>query len=775
MVSNSLKVLFVFSLFGAMAITLGGYKYTKEAAPPYPEKVISPDGQEITNRAGILRGQSVWQKYGLMDNGSVWGHGTYRGNDYTATSLHLLGQYMRDYHAQQKYHKSYSELGQDEQAALDRLVIAELKENRYDEATGQLQLTAAQVAALKQLRQHWDQVFSKGDVRNAISPGVVNTAEERQDLADFFFWTAWAAGTKRPGKDLTYTNNWPPDRSVGNDIAPQAVVWSIAALLGLMVALGGALAVFFRGSFDRDLVGLELDQRVGEKLIHRPISVSQRKTAKYFLVVCLLFLLQLLQGGLMAHYTVHPGEFYGLNFISDNIPYNLPKSWHLQLAIFWISVSWIGAALYLGPIAGRREPKAQGLLVDILFGAVVFVAVGALLGTAAGVKGMGGPWWFWLAHQGWEFLELGRLWQILLFVGLVIWVVLVFRAVRPNFGKGQDRWGTVPFYTYSAIAIVSFFAFGLFYHPGTHLTIADFWRWWVVHTWVEGIFEFFAAAAIAYVVTTLGLAPKQKALRAAYLTASLALFSGIIGVGHHYYWFGDPDLWLAIGGVVSTMEPVPIVLLLLKIILDSRHSMTATQESFPYKWPMMFLGASAVWAFLGAGVFGFIITTPMVNYYEHSTYLTMNHGHTALFGTYGMLAIGLMLFSLRGLVKPETWNNSLLKLAFYGMNGGLLLMAVCTLMPVGFMQAWDSFVNGLWHARSEAFYERPLVEAIGQWRMIPDFIIIAGALCLVVFVVRAMQNLKPAEIMDGDPVEIPSAEIGPASAADQAAPTTTPA
>ncbi|HID21227.1 MAG TPA: nitric-oxide reductase large subunit, partial [Planctomycetaceae bacterium] len=394
---------------------------------------------------------------------------------------------------------------------------------------------------------------------------------------------------------------------------------------------------------------------------------------------------------------------------------------------------------------------------------------------AAGVKGLSGPWWFWLAHQGWEFLELGRLWQILLFVGLIIWVVLVFRAVRPNFGKGQDRWGVVPFYTYSAIAIVSFFGFGLLYHPGTHLTIADFWRWWVVHTWVEGIFEFFAAAAIAYVVTTLGLAPKQKALRAAYLTASLALFSGIIGVGHHYYWFGDPDLWLAIGGVVSTMEPVPILLLLLKIVLDSRHSMTATQESFPYKWPMMFLGASAVWAFIGAGVFGFIITTPMVNYYEHSTYLTMNHGHTALFGTYGMLAIGLMLFALRGLVRPEAWNNTLLKLAFYGMNGGLLLMAVCTLLPVGFMQAWDSFVNGLWHARSEAFYERPLVEAIGQWRIVPDLIIIAGALCLVTFVFRAMKHLKPAEIMDGDPVEIPSAEIAPATAKDQSAPTTTPA
>lgn len=465
----------------------------------------------------------------------------------------------------------------------------------------------------------------------------------------------------------------------------------------------------------------------------------------------------------MAHYTVHPGEFYGIKAVSDNVPYNWPKSWHLQLAIFWIATAWIGAALYLAPIAGRKEPKYQGLLVDILFGAVVFVALGSLFGTVLGVKGLAGSWWFWIGHQGWEFLELGRLWQILLFVGLIIWLVLVARAVKPNFGTGQDRWGTVPFYTYSAIAIVSFFAFGLFYTPNTHLTVADFWRWWVVHTWVEGIFEFFAAAAMAYVVTTLGLAPRRKALRAAYFTASLALFSGIIGVGHHYYWFGDPDIWLSLGGVISTMEPVPILLLLLKVALDSRHS-PITSDTYPYKWPMLFMGASAGWAFLGAGVFGFIITTPMVNYYEHSTYLTMNHGHTALFGTYGMLAIGLLLFSLRGLVKPQAWNNTLLKFAFAGMNGGLFLMAIFTLLPVGFMQTWDSFVNGLWHARSPEFYNQPAVLFIGQWRLIPDLIIIAGAACLLVFVIQACMNLKPVEVQEEEDLDIPAAEISPVAA-----------
>jgi len=757
MIGSGLKILFVASIVAAIAITLGGGYFTYEAAPPYPGQVVAQDGgAPLFGREEILAGQAVWQKYGLMDLGSVWGHGTYRGTEFTADTLHRIGRHMRDYHAGQQFGKPYAELTGAQQRELDYQVIQELKQNRYDATADRLVLTPAQVAAWRQVREHYDAVFSQGVPDANIVPRVIADAGERRALADFFYWTAWCAGTLRPGKGLTYTNNWPPDRSVGNDIAPAAVGWSIGALLGVMLAAGLALAAFFRFDFHRDLEGLELDATVGQRIAGMRVSTSQRKAAKFFLVVVGLLCLQLTMGGLMAHYTVHPSSFYGSEFVPRTFVYNWAKSWHLQLAIFWIAVAWVGSALYLGPIAGGREPRKQGLLVDVLFVAVVLVAVGALTGTALGVKGLGGRFWFWIGHQGWEFLELGRLWQILLFVGLIVWLALVVRGVAPHLARGRDRWGTVPFYAYSAIAVVSFFAFGLFYTPRTHLTIADFWRWWVVHTWVEGIFEFFAAAATAYVVTALGLAPKQKALRAAYFTACLAMFSGIIGVGHHYYWFGDPDLWIAVGGVVSAMEPVPILLLLVKVALEAKGS-PAVREAYPYKWPLMFLGASSLWAFLGAGVFGFIITLPVINYYEHSTYLTMNHGHTALFGTYGMLAIGLMLFALRGLVRPERWSNGLLKVAFVAMNGGLLAMAILTLLPVGLVQARAAYLHGLWWARSPEFYEQPWIKWIGQWRIVPDLIIIAGALALLIFVLRAWLNLKPATARDGEALEIPPA------------------
>ncbi len=760
MIGRGLKVLFVGSILAAVAITLGGGWYTYEAAPPYPGQAVDQaTGQVLFDKEGLLAGQAVWQKYGLMDLGSVWGHGTYRGTEFTADTLHRIGRAMRDYRARAQGAGGYEQLSDPDKRELDYQVIQELKENRYDESADRLVLTAAQTGALQDIRQHYDRVFAEGMPDANIVPRVIPDPDERRAVADFFFWTAWCAGAKRPGKDLTYTNNWPPDRSVGNEIPPAAVGWSIGALLGVMLAAGLALFAFFRLDFHKDMEGLQLDAAVGDRIATMPVSLSQRKAVKFFIVVVGLLFLQLNVGGLMAHYTVHPSSFYGLDFIPKIFVYNWAKSWHLQTAIFWIAVAWVGSALYVGPIAGGREPRKQGLLVDLLFGAVVLVAVGALTGTALGVKGLAGKAWFWIGHQGWEFLELGRLWQVLLFVGLVMWLVLVVRGVKPHLARGRDRWGTVPFYTYSAIAVVSFFAFGLFYSPRTHITIADFWRWWVVHTWVEGIFEFFAAAAMAYVVTALGLAPRTKALRAAYLTACLAMFSGIIGVGHHYYWFGDPDLWIALGGVISTMEPVPILLLVVKVALEAKGS-PALREAYPYKWPLMFLGASSVWAFLGAGVFGFIITTPVINYYEHSTYLTMNHGHGALFGTYGMLAIGLMLFALRGLVRPEKWSNGLLKVAFLATNVGLLAMTVLTLLPVGLMQARAAYLHGLWYARSPAFYDEPWIKFIGQWRIIPDLIIITGVIALVIFVARAAVSLKPATVRDGEALVIP----GPAGA-----------
>lgn len=424
------------------------------------------------------------------------------------------------------------------------------------------------------------------------------------------------------------------------------------------------------------------------------------------------------------------------------------------VSYFWIATTWVASAIYLGPIIGGKEPRKQGLLVQVLFIAIVLVALGSLLGTAASIKGLLGEWWFWLGHQGWEYLELGRLWQILLFLGLIAWLLLVYRTIYPHFKLGhRDEFNSlIWFYTLSAILVVAFFGFGLFYSRGTHLTLADYWRWFVVHIWVESIFEFFGVGVISLLLVAMGLATAKSALTVAYFTAILVFLSGIVGTAHHYFWFGGPSFWIGWGSVFSSMEPVPLLGLVVRGLMEYK-SIKQEGHEFSYRWPLYFLVAASFWNFLGAGVFGFLINLPIVNYYEHGTYLTMNHGHTALFGTYGMLSIALLLFSWRGLVNKNYWQDKWLKLSFWGLNGGLFLMAIGTLFPVGAIQAWTSFKEGLWVAREASFFERDVVYILGNLRIIPDLIIIVlGVLPLVYFLLKTYRHLKEDTIKEGESV-----------------------
>jgi nitric oxide reductase subunit B len=491
---------------------------------------------------------------------------------------------------------------------------------------------------------------------------------------------------------------------------------------------------------------------LAEKLIDMPLTRSQFQAAKFFVVVILLFLLQTSMGGLLAHYTIHPASFF-IPLVAKLIPYSWAKTWHLQLMVFWIATTWLASAIYLAPILGGKEPAKQSLLVKLLFGAVLLVAVGSLTGEVLGIKGMLGNLWFWLGHQGWEFLELGRIWQILLFVGLIFWLLIVYRAVGSHLKRHKDEFSAlIWFYVFSAVLVVAFYGFGLFYGPGSHLTMADYWRWFVVHLWVESIFEFFGIAVIALLLVAMGLATATAALRVAYFTAALTFLSGIIGTAHHYYWYGGAAFWVGWGAIFSSMEPVPLLTLVVRGLMEYREIRKEGRQ-FSYKWPMYFLVAASFWNFLGAGIFGFLINLPIINFYEHGTYLTMHHAHTAMFGTYGMLSIALLLFSWRGLVDKAHWKDGILKLSFWGLNGGLFLLAFATLLPIGAMQTWIAFKDGLWVARSADFFEKGVVVFLGTFRALPDTIIIVlGVLPLAYFLITTYPHLKAAEIKDDESV-----------------------
>ncbi len=750
MSTKTLKTAAIVSFLIAMVGLLVGGLVANREAPPYPGRVSGPDGALLFTKADILDGQGVYQRYGLMDHGSVWGHGSQRGMEFSAVTLHRIGQIVQDQISREAYGRNFSALSLEERDVVDVRMQRAMKANRYDAATDVLSLDPAQVSALTNIEEFWERTFGDGDKGYGFLPGTIPTPEERRQIGRFFFWTAWAASAARPGTDHSYTNNWPPERGVGNVATAQTYLWTIGGIISLFLTLG--LFIFWVHR-DRRWYGEPVGVPLAEKLVDMPLTSSQMKAAKYFLIVILLFLVQTSFGGLLAHYTVHPGTFY-IPAIGTIIPYSWAKSWHLQLAIFWIATTWVASAIYLAPIVGGREPRRQGLLVQILFAAVLIVAVGSLGGEVAGIKGMFGNAWFWLGHQGWEYLELGRLWQILLLAGLLAWLIIVYRAVRSRSSeiRDQDFRKLVNFYVLSAILVVVFFAFGLLFSRGSHLTVADYWRWFVVHIWVESIFEFFGVAVISVLLVAMGLASAAGALRVAYFTAALVFLSGILGTAHHYFWYGGPSLWLAIGSVFSSMEPVPLFGLVVRGLLEYK-SIKKQGRDFSYKWPMYFIVASSFWNFLGAGVFGFLINLPIVNYYEHGTYLTLNHAHGALFGVYGMLSVGLLLFSWRGLVERRQWLDRPLKLSFCGLNIGLLMMTLGTLFPIGIAQAWTSYKDGVWAARDVSFFERPFVSTLGQLRILPDTVIIVlGVLPLVYFLFRTFPHLKVQEIKEGESV-----------------------
>ncbi len=746
-------------LLGFTVLVTGGFWVYKNMAP-YPEKVVTTDGTVVTTAQSIKGGQAVYQKYGLMDWGSTLGHGAYLGDDFTATTLHKMTEAMRDFYGRQDYGKPYTQLSVAEQAAVAEKVKAELKTNNYNDATKTLTLTPGEAYALDQVRAYYKDRFTKGDPLQGLRAGtisekdmpktgrawVADDEDQLVQLGDFFYWTAWLSAANRPGMNYSYTNNWPYDAAAGNTMSWDAMLWSAVSVALLVLMLGFIYYFYHRYKLDMEDAYTTFPRLDIEKT---PVTESQRKTGKFFVVVSLLFLVQVLLGGLLSHYYVTGNDFYGFD-ISSILPFNIARTWHLQLAILWVATAWLAMGLYVSPAVGGREPKKQGLLVDVLFGAIVIVAVGSLLGEWFGTKGYLGNLWWLLGQQGWEYLELGRIWQVLLAAGLGIWLVLMYRALRDAFKRENDRGGLTHLLFYSAFAIPLFYFAAFFINPGTNITYADYWRWWVIHIWVEGMFEVFAVVVMGYLMVGMGLVTARSTVRALYFQLIILLASGIIGTGHHYYWIGAPAAWIGLGAVFSALEVIPLTLL----VLEAYKQYKVVKEGgidFPYADSFRFLAASGVWNLLGAGVLGFLINLPAVNYFEHGSYLTPTHGHGAIVGVYGFLAVALMLYSMRNIVKPEAWKSKWIKVSFWGLNIGLLGMIVITLLPVGLLQLKESYLVGFWSARSLAFYQQPLVHALLWLRVIPDTVfIVLGTLPLAAAVIYGFLNMRKATVGSGE-------------------------
>jgi nitric oxide reductase subunit B len=758
-VSNILKWVLLATAIVCFGLLGWATVLTYEKAPPFPDSFVDSSGAVVMTADDIVAGKGGFQKADLMDYGSIYGMGSYFGEDYTASTLARLGVLTKQNlgnsaalppGTRAPANQSLAVTGPATpalpttpppasltQALADTAITAEMQKELQgiDLTQSRVVLPAAVADAVRALEAELTTKLATQNLSAGWVPAKSLDAALRKQTADFIIYSAITTVARRPDKvNTSWTENWPFEPSVGNTPTTNTFQWTWISFCFTFFAMGFVLWLY------RAYLDHPDDAPMERGLAHyRTLTPSQVKTGKYFIVVALVFLASQGAGAIMAHSYYERENFYGiqLNYI---LPFNFLRSFHLQAPIIWIGLGWIASGLFIAPaIAGGREAKGQGFLVDLLFWVSLFVVAAALVGNYLGIQGVIDKGWFWFGNQGLSYIQLGRFWQILFFVALLSWSVLMFRALWPSrdtlveatkqFWSGRIRLEHLIWAATINVAVL--YVFGMIPLTGIEksFTITDFWRWWVVHLWVEQSFEFFAVSMSAYLLMSLGLVSRKLAERSVYLELILIFMGGVLGTGHHLYWGGGPSMWVPLGTMFSFIEVLPLVLLILEAI--SQHRLIkGAGAAFDYGLAYLYILGSAFWNFVGAGVFGGgTLNAPLVNYYEHGTFLTLNHAHTSLFGAFGLLALGLIYFCLRyragpGAAFDERWG----RIAFWCYNVGLVMWIFLHFFPIGWPQLNAVYEHGLAWARSQAFYDQTL---FWQWMRLPgDVVFSVGTLIM---------------------------------------------
>ncbi|MGH3561706.1 MAG: nitric-oxide reductase large subunit, partial [Mycobacterium sp.] len=604
-------------IFGFLVMGILAYR-TYAASMPMPAHVVSESNQQLFTATEITRGQELYQARGLMQYGSVLGHGAYLGPDYTAEYLRLATDNAADQWRAQGLADPHD------------VVAAEFRTNRYNPDTKTLVFTDKQARAFTDIQRHYADYFGENSTKYGLLPKMITDPAEIHDLTAFFAWTAWASAAERPGHRYSYTNNWPAEPRVDNGPTGSIVVWSVLSLIVLLGGIGVMFALYGRWSQNIGWHGGEMVKLSFRQPGEVGLTRAQRAAIWFFAVVAVLYLGQTLLGGAVEHYRADLSAFYGID-LAKILPYNLARTWHVQLSLFWTAAAFLAGGIFLVPFITRREPRRQHWLVYGLLGAVALVVFGSLISEGLSIFGV-------IPHglfsQQWEYLDLPRLWQVLLVVGLFLWIAIIWRGMRGTL-QTTSKMNLPWLFFFTGLAIPAFYAVGLLAGSGTHYTVADFWRFWVVHLWVEDFLELFTTVLVAYMFVLLGVVRQRIALGVIFLDIILYSAGGVIGTMHHLYFSGTPVEHMALGALFSAAEVIPLTFLTVEawafLQLGSRQE-AGDGKPFPARWAVMFLVAVGFWNFIGAGIFGFLVNLPVVSYYEIGTALTANHAHAAMFG-----------------------------------------------------------------------------------------------------------------------------------------------
>ncbi|NLM99506.1 MAG: nitric oxide reductase [Campylobacteraceae bacterium] len=680
--------------------------------PPLPQVVKSQSGKTLYTYDDITLGKGNFQQFGLMNYGTLLGMGAYLGPDFTTEFMHKRVLFLYDYYGQEHFGKKMDSLSEPEKSFVKSLVIKDIRSTKMSD--GAVVYSDASAKAYEANQEYMVDFLVNGNHDWAWRGGVIRP-DEAKLITAFFDWSQMVATSIRPGTDRTWSNNWPNEPLIDQDLTWEVhkvtlwewlLLWPATILV--MYLVYEYLVKEKKGS----------TEKLAEPLKISSLFPSQEKLLKYVPIVALFSMLQLILGGYLAHIYANPAD----NFLipQEWLPFNVVRQLHLNLAIIWVAVGWLVGGLLIAPlVAGKdlRFPK----LVDVLWVALLVVGGGGLIGIYLGSTGNLRDVWFWFGSEGREYLELGRVWDIGLLVGLVLWFGMVYSTVRR--AKNDILVGTI---IWSAFGIATLYIAGMMplHNIIPNFTVDDYYRWWVVHLWVELTFELFAAGVLAYLAVALGLVKRSVAEKIMLFEILLVIATGTLGVGHHYWWQGADEYWIAIGGIFSALEPLPLVILMLEA-LKQHYDIKNQGKTFVWGVPFLWLAGSAFLNWFGAGWLGMVINTPTIGYYSHGTYLIMPHAHIAMLGAFGYISYAFIYMTARAnaLAKNLEWNETLSKWGFWLLTIGVLLYALPTII-IGFHQSQVAFEYGYYVARL-----RETLEPMIGWmwvRIIPDSLMIIG-------------------------------------------------
>ena len=684
----------------------------QKEVPPIPKEVKSVNGELLYTYDDVVAGKGYFQQFDLMDWGTVLGMGAYMGPDFSTDLMHNRIEYLYDFYAKEIYGKFSKELTEVERGAVKERVKQDVKHQTHLLETTTT-YTEASAQAFHKNVEYIVNMLVNGDKERAFRGGIIKP-EEAVKIAAFFDWSQLVATSLRPGTERTWSNNWPCEPLIDQDVnfnSHNVSLWEFLILWTLTIII-----IFLSYEF---LFKKDKNEALEPALKITQLFKSQKKLLKYIPIVGLLFFVQLVLGGYLAHLYANPTEDFLLS--QDILPFNVLRSMHTQIAVLWVAVGWLVGGLLIAPWVANRDHKYPWL-VDILWFALLIVGIGSVVGLYLGATGQMRDTWFWLGNEGRELVNLGRIWDIGLVIGLVFWFLLIVSLIRKA-ATNNPLVGTI---IWSAFGIATLYIAGMMpvHKIIPNYTVDDYYRWWVIHLWVELTFELFAAGVIAFFTVSLGLISQKTAVRVMFFELFLIMLSGTLGVGHHYFWQGLDEYWIAIGGIFSALEPLPLALMLIEAMKNYREKIHRGEE-FHFSTPFMWIAGSAFLNWIGAGFLGMVINTPTISYYSHGTYLIMPHGHVALLGAFGYVSIAFLYMTSRAnaMAKGLVWNEKLSKWGFWLLTIGVLLFAIPTLM-IGMEQTKIAHDLGYFAART-----REALSGMRFWvwaRTIPDLLMIFG-------------------------------------------------